>query len=423
MDDLVSMSTLTCPRCATGTTTLNGAEPWCPSCEWNLDAYDRKRREPEFAWRWVDRRLHRAAYRLAHAQFAALVRTDLARRANLPRVVIGAVSVVLLAVFAALVAGGVLLAARGFPSWWLVPGLSLLAVAWLLRPRLGRLANLDGSEVSRTDAAELFALLDEVAAAVGTTTPPTVLVYDEVNAATLEVGLRRQRVLCLGLPLWAVLEPQERVALLGHEFGHFVNGDSRRSLLAQPALRMLGQVAVMIRPGYPSAGGNAIVAIAELVARGALVVLSNILQFGQVLLLWIGLRDGQRAEYQADDIAARVGGTAAAVTLEEVTAAADVVEMLVRRDARFGHGAERWRASVTDSAVRGGPRTAARLQLSIRDDASLFATHPPSGLRARMLRERTFREPAVVLTPARAEAIDAELARHLAAFRRAAADM
>jgi hypothetical protein len=40
-----------------------------------------------------------------------------------------------------------------------------------------------------------------------------------------------------------------------------------------------------------------------------------------------------------------------------------------------------------------------------------------------MLRERTHREPAVVLTPARAEAIDAELARHLAAFRRAAAVM
>ncbi|MDG4825698.1 M48 family metalloprotease [Asanoa sp. WMMD1127] len=414
------MSAETCPRCLTTTVTLDRAAPWCPRCEWNLDAFDQDRRAPELGWRWVDRRLHRLAFRLAHGQYADLVKADLAQRATLPRVVIGTVSVILLAVFLALVVGGVLLIARGFPSWWLVPGAVLLAVAWILRPRLGRLTDLDGDEITRDDAPHLFALLDEVATAVGTTTPPTVLVDHEVNAYTTTVGFRRRRVLCLGLPLWAVLEPQERVALLGHEFGHFVNGDGRRSMLAQPALRMLGEAAMLIRPGYESPGGNVLVILAELAARGVLHVLSNLLLLGQVVLLWIGLRDGQRAEYQADGIAARVGGSTATSTLMEIMAAGDVVHMLIRRDARVGLGPADWRSSVAGSGLRGGPRTAARLQLSVRDDASLFATHPPAGLRSRMLRERTHLTPAVTLTPARAEKIDAELSALQEAFRREA---
>ncbi|GIF74965.1 M48 family metalloprotease [Asanoa siamensis] len=413
------MSTETCPHCRTATTTLGNAEPWCARCEWNLDAYDRFRRRPEFGWAWVDRRLHRLAFRLARGQFAKLVKADLARRANLPRIVVIAVSLVLLGIFAAMVAGGVLLVLRDFPSWWLAPGLILLAVAWLLRPRLGRLSDLDGWEMSRDEAPGLYALLDEVAGAVGTATPPAVLVTEDVNAFTTNVGFRRRRVLVLGLPLWAVLQPQERVALLGHEFGHFVNGDTRRSLLVQPALSMLGNAAMLVRPGHESAGGSFLTLLAELVARAALSVLSKILLLGHILLLWIGLRDGQRAEYQADALAAKVAGTAAALGLAEVLAAAEVVDMLVRRDARAGHGPDTWRASVTESSVRGGgERTATRLQLTIREDASMFATHPPRGLRARMLRERTFATPTVTLTPARAEAIEKELAREYESARR-----
>ncbi|MEV0720755.1 M48 family metalloprotease [Asanoa sp. NPDC050611] len=412
------MNTPNCPRCAAATTTLGSALPWCPGCEWNLDAYDGAAQPAEFGWRWVDRRLHRMAFRLAQRQFAALVKADLARKATVSRFVVVSVALVLYAVFAAMVVGGVLLVLKDFLSWWILPGAVLLALAWLLRPRLGRLDDLDGHEVTRDEAPNLFALLDEVAGAVGTTTPPTVLVDGDLNAYTTAVGFRRRRVLGLGLPLWAVLEPQERVALLGHEFGHFVNSDRRRSLLVQPALRMLGQTAMLLRPGFGSAGGSVLNMIAEVVSRVVMSLLSKALLLGQIALLWIGLRDGQRAEYQADGIAARVAGTTGAIALEEVLAAGSVVHMLVARDARAGNGPATWRASVADGGFRGGARTAARLQLSIREEASLFATHPPAGLRARMMRERAYLEPAVRLTPGRAEAIDAELTKHYEAARR-----
>ncbi|WP_233512312.1 hypothetical protein [Micromonospora deserti] len=58
----------------------------------------------------------------------------------------------------------------------------------------------------------------------------------------------------------------------------------------------------------------------------------------------------------------------------------------------------------------GGDRLPRLRQLSVRDEVSLFASHPPAGLRRRMLRGRPWRDPAVVLTAERAARIDAELA-------------
>jgi hypothetical protein len=52
-----------------------------------------------------------------------------------------------------------------------------------------------------------------------------------------------------------------------------------------------------------------------------------------------------------------------------------------------------------------------RYQLSARSEVSLFASHPPTGFRARLLASRPPVPPAVVLDPSASAAIDAELAR------------
>ena len=407
-----------CPRCATATATMSGAVPWCPTCDWNLDAYDRKRRVAEIGPRWADRWLHRAAYRLARGQYERLVGAGLSGRATIARVVITAVSVVLMLGLLALVGLAGWLLAYDFPSLTIVPGLLLLAVAWLLRPRLGAFAETDATALDPDETPQLHALVAEVAAAIDAPVPHVVAVSDDVNAWSGAVGLRRTRVLCLGLPLWAVLTAQERLALLGHELGHFVNGDVRRRLWTQPAYTMLGSAAALIHPAGIVPAGHFLTVVAELVVRVLGIVISNVLMALQVLLVWVGRRDAQRVEYLADELAARVAGTEAAVSLMEILAAAPTVDMLVRRDARTGAGPATWRASVEESNLRGSARTALRLQLSIRDEASFFASHPPTGLRARMLRARPYQPPALTLTPTRDESLDRELATIQESFRR-----
>jgi hypothetical protein len=62
------------------------------------------------------------------------------------------------------------------------------------------------------------------------------------------VGLRRRRVVHIGIPLWFTLEPQPRVAVLGHEVGHFVNGDLRRSLLVGSSIDTLIELVQALTP-------------------------------------------------------------------------------------------------------------------------------------------------------------------------------
>ena len=57
-------------------------------------------------------------------------------------------------------------------------------------------------------------------------------------------------------------------------------------------------------------------------------------------------------------------------------------------------------------------------QLSRRDEVSLFASHPPSGLRAQMLERRPQHAAGVVLTEQQSERIDAELAGPVEQIRR-----
>jgi heat shock protein HtpX len=223
----------------------------------------------------------------------------------------------------------------------------------------------------------------------------------------------------LGLPLWGALPPQQRVALLGHELGHLVNGDPRRGLLVQPAYRTLGQLANLFRP-VRYAGVNA---LAEFLARQVMRVLARLAWLGQLLLITVGQRDAQRAEYLADQVAARVAGSSAAAGVLRSLLLGEGMRLAVVRAVRTGEPARTWRDAAEASRTALAGDLPARTQLSIRDEVSLFAGHPPKGLRVRMIEARPFHQPTVVLTDAEAARIDEELAPFYEKSRRALALM
>jgi heat shock protein HtpX len=410
-----------CARCSSATVSIHEATPWCPACEWNLDRYEPARHRPEFGWRWIDRRTHRLAYRLTGQQFTELGKRTLdRRRASAARVVTVTASVLLLATIAAVATVGAWLVTYHFPAPSILLGAVALGLAFALRPRFGRL-DPAAEVLTREHAPALYRLIDEVARSVRAPSPHVVAVDHAFNAYATSVGLRRRRVVCLGLPLWGALPPQERVALLGHELGHFVNGDVRRGLLTQPAFTMLASAADLIRPVSSNSlegAGGIIGLISEAISRIIQSILARLLFGAHLLLMWVGLRDTQRAEYLADELAARAAGSAAVTSLTDRLLAGDVVEMVVRREARAGRGAAYWRRAADEARLAGAPHLPLLRQLSIRDEVSLFAGHPPAGLRARMLREREWRTGAVVLSESESERIDAELTRHYERSRR-----
>jgi len=387
------------------------AAPWCPACEWGLDRYEPDRRRPEMGWRWVDRRLFRSAYRLTDRQYAALLGRPVGGGGwGGARVVLVVAAVVLSAAVLGLLGYGVYLIAYHFPSWRIAPGAFLVLLALGLWPRLGKL-NQDARRVRRDQAPTLFRLIDDVARAVGAPVPHLVEVDSTFNAAASAVGLRRRRVLRLGLPLWAVLPNQQRVALIGHELGHFVNGDARRGPVTQIPLTTLGRLADLVRPVRGRRYGRLAEDFGALVAYFLMAGAHSVVRAGHTGLVWVCMRDSQRAEYLADELAARAAGSTAAGQLLDTLVMSDSMLMVARREARKGVAASGWLEAADTVRAEVVPRLAGIRQLSVRDEVSLFATHPPTGLRARMIESRPYQPAAVTLTAADSERIDQELAK------------
>ncbi|GAB2856089.1 M48 family metalloprotease [Lentzea nigeriaca] len=383
----IARTRLTCPECGQELSRAGDDAPWCAACEWNLFGPASR-----LATRW-DRAL-----------FTEFLRQ---RPTKPPRTPLG-VALVIVSVLLGLVPFGLL----GWGAWllatgsWLVGSL-LLVLAFLLRPRLGRLPGKN-YRLRREQAPTLFGLIDRVAAAAGTPVPEIVTISSEYNASTYRAGFRRTTGLDIGTFLFATLSPQQRVALLAHELGHQVNGDPARLLLVQPALTTFGTLANMFG-AYENIrevvfGGKSMVPL-----RFLMFVIGQVFLVVQVALSVLAFRDHQRAEYLADGVAVDVAGSAATASLmDRLALGSQIIRLLAYR--ANTKGPADWPALVADFHAARQEQIGAYRQLTLRE-STLWDSHPPSGLRARIVEAWPQQAPAFVLSEQESARIDGELAR------------
>jgi heat shock protein HtpX len=427
-----AMSTLReegCPQCGQTLVQAGEVPPWCPDCEWNLDAYEEPRNGE-----YLSRRLRRLLRRDHHRAFAMNGQLFDELRTTRPtqpgwtrdRLILLSSSAALLLMSIACIVVGIVLVLM-FRDFLFVPGIILVLIGIELRPRLPRY-RAELGQLSRDEAPRTFELIGRVAAAIGAPMPDTVVVDEDYNAACGRAGLRRRPFLVVGLPLWGALSGPGRTALLGHELGHLVNGDPSQALLTQPALTTFGRLAEIFDPrGMVSRGS-----IRGSRTRAARVRASSDLARVLVYAFWpikwlcellhvrmhvLAARDSQRAEYYADAVALDVAGSAGAGEMIEAVLLAAPVRTAVRRVARTSGDPSDWCAARADAVAQlrdGRPRYE---QLSIRRGAQLFASHPPDGLRARLIRSWPPENARLSITADEWRASDAELAGH---YRRVA---
>ncbi|MFB7592155.1 M48 family metallopeptidase [Streptomyces sp. NPDC056169] len=432
-----------CPECGTPVTGGGRYVAWCAACEWNVDPEVRDEESPGR----IERMRRGLARRYGEQLFDELGaadrdgdrdrdtgsdghdggdgdggRTDGAAAGRRPRR--GAAGA--LATALALTVHGVTLAMLAVGVWLVVAGWGtsalpvlggfLLLVAFVLRPRFDSLAKVEDRlpVLRRDDAPKLFALLDEVAASAGTTGVRAVVIDADTNASVSAYGIRQHRVLHLGLGLWQTLSPQERIALLGHEFGHYAHGDTRHSLVVGNAFRSLStwRYALASEPADSLMGHfvNLVTALPRLLVEGVVVLLDQ-----------LTLRGSQRAEYLADSTAARAAGTEAAAGLMDRLLVSDGVTGELRREAvaartRIG-GARRddpaeglWERLAAHAASVPEHEYERLRRVAERRGHSVDSTHPPTHLRHRRLTGGERREALIVLDAPRAAEVDAELA-------------
>ncbi|MFE8015939.1 M48 family metallopeptidase [Streptomyces antibioticus] len=403
-------TTQPCPECGAEIRGDSRFTVWCAACDWNVDPG-----EPQPA----GGRLERVERALARRHGEQLLAEMLSGREPQPRrdadaVLATALALAVHGVTLALVAGGIwgVMADWGGGPWI---GFILLLLGLGLAPRPSRLPT-DKPVLFRTDAPELFALVDEVAAAVGTRSVHAIAVDGSINAAVTTYGVRGRRLLVLGIPLWEVLSPEERIALLGHELAHYANGDTRNGLVVGSAVRSLALCHHALQPiQHPSAIEmvvNVVYVVPRLLIRGLL-----------VLLLRLTSRAGTRAEYLADRLAARTASTEAAVGLMDRLLIVGPLEVLLRseinRATLGGPRAAREAASRADEIWDRLAAYAASVpeheyerqrRAGARRGHQVDATHPPTHLRRTCLLTGTPLTAALTPDPDRTARLAEELA-------------
>jgi Zn-dependent protease with chaperone function len=179
-----------------------------------------------------------------------------------------------------------------------------------LIPRRARFAP-PGPCVTRAGQPELLALVEEVADAVGHPMPNDTYLEADVNAGVLETGrlVWRRRVLVLGLPLLEVLTVEQLRAVLAHEFGHYVGGDTRIGRRTYRTRQTILRTVASLRWSDDGDDGWLLAAVRwpfEAYARAFLRITSAI---------------SRSQEFAADALAARVAGADAQVGALRRTAA------------------------------------------------------------------------------------------------------
>jgi Zn-dependent protease with chaperone function len=400
-----------CPECGTGIPTDSRFAAWCAGCDWNVDP-QRSQEKPSR----LDRMRRALARRHGEKLLAELTAGGTLRaRRDVPSLLAYAVALTVHALTLALVVGGVWFLVRGWGGMGMVPGVLFLALGWHLVPRMPGLPE-NVPVLLRTDAPELFALVDQVAAVAGTRGVDAIAVDAEINASVQNYGVRGRRLLTLGLPLWEILTPQQRIALLGHELGHYGNGDTRHGLVLGTAFRSLTEWHYYFMPVGSPSGLERIVNLFYFVPR--------MLVLGVLTLLdRLTLRATQRAEYLADRTADRAGSTEAAVQLMDRLLIAESAAVTLQREFNSAAAAGRrevdaraaglWERLAADMASVPEHERERQLRAGVLRGHSVDSTHPPTHLRRACLLIGAPTPPAVVTD----QALESRIAEELAGAR------
>jgi Zn-dependent protease with chaperone function len=373
-----------------------------------------------------DRRRREAGRQRAEALEKRLAQAASLKPGGLARLSAVAFAIVVHAVTLGVLVGSVLLVVDGVWVLWIVALLGF-GVVWQLRPRLGRRPKKGWYR--RDDLPRLFAVLDRVGGAIGASPPKAVRMDTAFNASTMRLGLRHEPALILGAPLWQALDGEERLALLGHELGHQVNGDAARGVLVATARRSLREWRVLF---YPSTSGmrptRGIMGLSQLLVPVVLFPIYLLVTGLERFYARIQVHVSLRAEFLADEMAARVASTDAAVRLiRKLSAASSVASHIGRAKAARGgswqpvtpqEGFALWQGLQQYVATIPETEFVRQERVSQFRGTAVDASHPANYLRSALLQERPGHEAAVTVSDEEWEAVDSELTAHFAAVGR-----
>jgi heat shock protein HtpX len=380
-----------------------GLRTWCERCNWNVGADTQLADDSFFARQYVriGERYGKAVLETLQLIPAQNLRPRWTMRKCLAFFLAASVHLLTIILFVA----GILLIAIGFPEIPLMLlGTGACGLAWLMRPRPGKVPAKDIA--GQKDFPALHAFVNDVVQKLGGQPIANIIVNEDFNAAYGVVGWRRVPVLWIGLPLWMALPTQERLALLGHEVAHGVNGDGTRGFIVSSALSALDEWIGFLRGPLHHAAN-----LMEVLAGYVAWILSIPFSAVQSLLAQLLWLDKQQAEYFADYLSSTVSGTEVAISTLQRLKCDEHLDDVLLRNAYSTSQSGAYILGLFRQRIAGLPeREWQRLARSSQHEgARLDASHPPTAYRIAFLRAHKVAEPGMVAAESVMTAIDAEL--------------
>jgi Zn-dependent protease with chaperone function len=390
-----------CPNCKERIDLVQGYRAWCHACNWNAGIEDTPV-ENSFIRRLSINLNRRHGWMLLEHMKTAKPDDILVRKVGSRRI-----TVAVIGLYSALLVGtvalGIILILCAWPSPLLVViGAALLAVPLAVRPRWPKPPK---TPIQRADFPNLFSLVDEVADELRAPRAQYVVIDEAMNASVYQAGREQKPVLTLGMPLWALLQPQERVALLAHEFAHLVNGDPARSRWMIAANNMLDAwIDMFDLPANDTYG---------LVAKGIVWPLSLPFRGLRLLLFKLTYIESQIAEYRADYLAAAVAGTPSISSLLKAFRFIPAHLPFLQRTSGPINGAGLSLMGQFRDYVDALPYNEnLRLErCELNGDTSIDMSHPPTQFRLEFLNAFSAITPSIIMDSDQSAQIDAELRR------------
>jgi Zn-dependent protease with chaperone function len=289
-------------------------------------------------------------------------------------------------------------------------GLFLILLAWYVRPKMTKMGSV--GKITRSAFPALYEMTDKVTQALNTSKVEAIFIDTSFNASISQVGWRRKKKLTLGLPLFSTLTDDERLALLGHEIGHCVNGDPNRNLFIGSAIASLVAWYPLLQPA-PSRfyKPGLLVMLTRPILNLLLRTLAQVVKLLVKLLSNLNWRDSQRAEYLADALAARIGGSSAMLSMLEKLHYHDSFNLALHKVALSKNKLdlfEEYQSYLKEVPERELDRIRRIEQLSA---SRLDSTHPPTGYRVAVIKNKPVLEPQVIWSSEKARLVEQELKR------------
>lgn len=389
-----------CKNCQSKIITYGDYAVWCQKCEWNLVLENNikpKTKLEEFYKKISEKYGHNLFDQIKNEDF-----NKINKKITKTGVIVYSISILVILLNVVLLISGFYLLFLKEEYYIKFIGLLCLGIFYLSKPRKVKMNK--EKFISKAEFPELYKTVNLICKKLNTSEIEGIILDESFNASITEYGLTKKKVLFIGFPLWSILNNDEKLALIGHEISHCVNGDPLRSKLVSTAMNILINTGWAIYPSSlkgdimnPYIGGlrsstlalsNYAVIPFNFALRGISHLLWKLAYFLNTLI-WI---NSQKSEYVADILGSSISGHKSAVSLMEKLSYEDLFHFELKKIVVKGKKeADKINIfKIVNEKIKNSPsHEIERLKrLQMKEEHRFDIKHPPTYSRILILKEK-----------------------------------